>query len=212
MKLILLDDHQILIDGLTPLLASIGGVEVVATFTDSRKVLPFLEQNGGIDALISDLHIPHLSGIDLTLQLRKAFPQVKILLLTMADDAVHIREAIRAGVNGYLLKNATKDDFIKALDALQNGRRFYSQEVIEELAYMQDIPSLDAPVTLRHLTTREIEILKLIVSECSTTQIAEKLFVAVTTIETHRRNLMEKLGAKNVVGLVKYAIKHGLTD
>ena len=211
-RLILLDDHQILIDGLTPMLASIEGVVVVASFTDSRKVLQFLEQNVNIDILISDLHIPYLSGIDLTLQIRKFFPHVKVLLLTMADDGVHIREAIKAGVHGYLLKNATKDDFKNAFEALKNGRRFYSQEVVEELVHIQDSHDSVVQDVIKHLTLREIEILKLVAEEYSTTQIADKLFVAVATIETHRRNLMEKLGAKNVVGLVKYAIKHGLVD
>jgi DNA-binding NarL/FixJ family response regulator len=213
LKLVLIDDHQILIDGLKSMLNSIENISVVATFTDSRKIIPFLEENSDIDIVITDLHIPHLTGIDLTLQIRRVFPNIKVLLLTMADEAVHIREAMKVGVHGYILKNATKDDFKKAFEKLSDGKRFYSQEVIEELAHTPtDDLNQTFPEAIQHLTMRELEILKLVAAEQSTAQIAEQLCVSVPTVETHRRNLMQKLNAKNVVGLIKYAMKHGLVD
>ncbi|QHW00239.1 response regulator [Spirosoma endbachense] len=209
-KLLLVDDHQIILDGLRFLFSSIENVEVTATFTDSRQILPYL-QTHPVDILVADLHMPHLTGIDLTLQVRPLFPELKILLLTMAEDAAHIREAVRAGVHGYVLKKANKADLEKALMYVLAGQRFYSDEVINELAQAPtDNLNLMTPATIQHLTGREVEILKLISEEQSTAEIADKLCISVPTVETHRRNLMIKLNAKNVVGLVKYALKHGL--
>ncbi len=209
-KLILVDDHQIILDGLRFLFSSISNVEVVATFTDSRQVMPFLEDHE-IQIVVADLHMPYLTGIDLTLKVRQLFPGVKILLLTMAEDAGHIREAVKAGVHGYVLKKTNKSDLEKAIQQLMMGRRYYSDDVIEELAHAptEDLNNT-APATIQHLTGREVEILKLISDENSTAEIADKLCISVPTVETHRRSLMMKLNAKNVVGLVKYAVRHGL--
>lgn len=209
-KLILVDDHQIILDGLRFLFSSIEQVEVVATFTDSRQVIPFL-QTHTIDIIVADLHMPHVTGIDLTLKVRQLFPELKILLLTMAEDAAHIREAVKAGVHGYVLKKTNKSDLEKAVRQLMLGKRFYSEDVIEELAHAPtDDHNNAAPSTIQHLTGREVEILKLISDENSTAEIADKLCISVPTVETHRRSLMNKLNAKNVVGLVKYAVRHGL--
>ena len=209
-KLILVDDHQIILDGLRFLFSSIEKVEVMATFTDSRQVVPFLQTNE-VDILVADLHMPHLTGIDLTLQARQLFPELKVLLLTMAEDAGHIREAVKAGVHGYVLKKTNKSDLEKAIKHLIMGNRYYSEDVIDELAHAPtDDLNNASPATIQHLTGREVEILKLIADEYSTAEIADQLCISVPTVETHRRSLMIKLNAKNVAGLVKYAVKHGL--
>lgn len=209
-KLILVDDHQIILDGLRFLFSSIEHVEVVATFTDSRQVIPFLQTNE-VDILVADLHMPYLTGIDLILQARQLFPELKVLLLTMAEDAGHIREAVKAGVHGYVLKKTNKSDLEKAIRYLMKGQRYYSEDVIEELAHAAtDDLNNTSPATIQHLTGREVEILKLIADEYSTVEIANQLCISVPTVETHRRSLMIKLNAKNVAGLVKYAVKHGL--
>ncbi|NBB19243.1 response regulator [Runella sp. CRIBMP] len=209
-KLLLVDDHQIILDGLRFLFSSLENVEVIATLTDSRQVVLFLEAHE-VDILVADLHMPHLTGIDLTLKARELFPDLKVLLLTMAEDAAHIREAIRAGVHGYVLKKTNKVDLEKAINHLMTGKRYYSQDVIDELAHARtDDHNNASPATIQHLTGREVEILKLISNENSTAEIADRLCISVPTVETHRRSLMTKLKAKNVAGLVKYAVKHGL--
>lgn len=211
-KILLIDDHQVLLDSLRLLFKSIDNVEVVGILNDSRQVAHFLDIQE-VDILISDLHIPYLSGIDLTLQLRKTHPALKILLLTMAEDAPHIREALRAGVHGYVLKKTGKDELEKAILKLMEGKKYYSEAVIEELAATADEDFNDArPETIEHLTTREIEVLKLITMEKSTSEIAETLFISISTVETHRAKLMKKLNVKSAIGMVKFAIKHGLVD
>ena len=209
-KILLIDDHQVLLDSLRLLFKSIENVEVTGVLNDSRKVTQFLD-NQDVDILVSDLHMPYMSGIDLTLQLRKSHPNVKILLLTMAEDALHIREALKAGVHGYILKKTGKDELEKAIEKLMSGKKYYSEAVIEELAATAEDDYNDArPETIEHLTTREIEILKLITLEKSTAEIAEMLFISISTVETHRANLMKKLNVKSAIGMVKFAIKHGL--
>jgi DNA-binding NarL/FixJ family response regulator len=131
----------------------------------------------------------------------------------MAEDAYHIREALRAGVHGYVLKRATKEELEKAVEKIMTGKKYYSEAVIDELASSPDDDYNNArPETIEHLTTRELEILKLITMEFSTSEIAEKLFISVATVETHRGNLMKKLCVKSAIGMAKFALKHGLVD
>lgn len=211
-KILLIDDHQVLLDSLRLLFNSIENVEVTGVLNDSRKVTQFLD-NQEVDILVSDLHMPYFSGIDLTLQLKKSNPNIKVLLLTMAEDAQHIREALRAGVHGYILKKTGKEELHKAILKLMDGKKYYSEAVIEELAATANEDYNDArPETIEHLTAREIEILKLITQEQSTAEIAEKLFISISTVETHRANLMKKLNVKSAIGMVKFAIKHGMVD
>lgn len=211
-SVLLVDDHQIVLDSLRMLFSSIEGIRVVGILTDSRRVFPFLEEHD-VDLVISDLHIPHLSGIDLTLQIKRSYPHVKILLLTMAEDSPTIREAMQAGINGYILKKSGRDELEKAIRAIMAGKRYYSDDVIDELTHTQAVDfGGHNPTDIQHLTSREIEVLKLIAQEYSTQQIAEKLFISVATVETHRRSLMQKLNVKSVVGMVKYAMNHKLVD
>lgn len=211
-RILLVDDHQIVLDSLKLLFSAIENTTIVGTLTDSRQVLSFLEANE-IDLIVSDLHIPNFSGIDLTLQVKDKFPHIKVVLLTMAEDGPTIRDAIKAGVNGYVLKKAGRDEIEKAIKAVMVGRKYFSEEVILELAANSETDLNDSrPETILHLTGREIEILRLVAEEFSTNEIAEKVFISVSTVETHRANLMKKLNVKSVVGIVKFAIKHRLVD
>lgn len=209
-RLLIVDDHQIVLDSLRMLFDTIENISVLMTFTDSRNVLAYLE-NHDVDIVISDLHMPHLSGIDLTLVLRARFPNLKILLLTMAEDATHIREAIKAGINGYILKKSGREELEKAIYTLMTGRKYYSEAVIEELSFSATDDLNDSqPNTILHLTSREIEVIKLIANEFSSNEIAKVLCISMPTVESHRRNLMQKLNVKSIAGVVKYAMRHGL--
>jgi DNA-binding NarL/FixJ family response regulator len=209
-KVILVDDHKIVLDSLTMLLGAIEGIEVLASFENPNAVIPFLENNE-VDIIITDCNMPTLSGIDLTYKIRATQPKIKILLLTMAEDAGHIRDAIKAGVNGYILKKTGKEELQKAISKILEGKKYYSEAVIDELAATAGDDLNDAqPETIEHLTAREIEILKLISREKSTAEIAEELFISVSTVETHRANLMKKLSVKSAIGMVKFAMKHQL--
>ncbi|WP_375443391.1 response regulator [uncultured Fibrella sp.] len=207
-RLLLVDDHQLILDSLQLLFASISGVEVVGVMNDSRRV-PELVTKLAVDLLVCDLHMPHLSGTDLTLQLRQSHPHLKVLLLTMAEEAATIREAVRVGCAGYVLKRAGREELEKAINMLRRGQRYFSPDIIDQLTYLQTDTSTEHTL-LSALTKREVDVLRLIANEHPTHQIAEKLYISVPTVETHRRHLMQKLGVKSVVGMVKFAMKHGL--
>jgi DNA-binding NarL/FixJ family response regulator len=212
MRILVAEDHRILLDSLAMLLASIEGVEVISKYTNGRQVLTALELDPDIDLVVSDLQMPVMNGIELTLQLRQQYPHVKICLLTVADQPDAIKEAIRAGADGYVLKSAERSELETALNTISKGTKFYSEQVMLLLAKdttVEFTPDLDKPQKIT-LTKRELDVLKLIAQEFSGTQIAEKLFIGPTTVETHRKHLMQKLGVQSTIGLVKYAIKYQL--
>lgn len=212
MRILVAEDHRILLDSLALLLATIEGIEVISKHTNGRQVLTALEIDPDIDLIVSDLQMPVMGGIELTLQLRQHFPHVRICLLTVADEPNAIKEAIRAGADGYVLKSAEREELEMALTMISKGGKFYSEQVLRLLASEPGIDfslNIDKPTTIT-LTRRELDVLRLITQEYSGTEIAEKLFIAPSTVETHRKHLMQKLGVQTTVGLVKYAIKFQL--
>lgn len=209
-RLLLADDHRIFSDSLSLLLAGLEGVEVVGQVYDGKQVLAFLE-DFPVDIVLSDLHMPYMNGVELILQMRYRFPAVRVLVLTMAEDRAHIREALQAGAAGYLLKSVGKDELIKALFTIATGQPYISDRALQEL-YRQPEPADEVANLWAALTNREIDVIKLITQEHNSNQIAEKLFISLNTVETHRKNLFRKLNVKNSLGLIKFALKHGLTD
>lgn len=210
-RVVLIDDHQIVLDSLSWLLASFDQIEVVGKFTDGNEALKFY-QDQGADLLITDLRMPIMNGIDLCAAARKINSEAKVLMLTMIEDAKEIRAAVKVGVNGYVLKVADAAELFLAIRTVLTGKRYYSDEVVIELALEKDENTTTKPGTFAKLTLRELEILRLVGKEMSTNEIADKLFISVPTVETHRRNLMQKIGAKSVVGLVLFAVKYDLLD
>ena len=161
--------------------------------------------------VLTDMNMPVMNGIDLTLQIRQRFPAVKVLMLTVSEDVAVIRAAFQAGISGYVMKKAGKADLQKALKTIKNGQKYFSDSVIFELMN-PDLPKFKEEILQQttSLTDREIAIIKLISQELSTAEIAEKLFISNGTVETHRHNILRKLDVKNSIGVIKYALKHGL--
>lgn len=211
-KVLLVDDHQIVLDSLSMLLSTCDEVQIVGNATSGARALTILELKEA-DILITDQRMPGMSGTDLCLQVRRRFPKVRIMMLSMAEDAAQIKEAIKAGVMGYVLKKADAAELIRAIRIVADGKKYFSEEVILELASAAG-ENLDdgRPETISRLTSREMEVLCLIAKEFSTNEIAEKLFISVPTVETHRRNLFQKLEVKSAVGVALYAIRHNLID
>jgi DNA-binding NarL/FixJ family response regulator len=165
--------------------------------------------------LITDYQMPQMSGIELTLQLRQKYPSVKVLMLSVSEEAEMIREAFQAGVWGYMMKRAGKAELQKAILTIANGQRYFSESVVFELMRLgltDNIPKEEIFTEFNQITEREIDIIRLIANELSSVEIAEKLFIAPKTVETHRHNILRKLGVKNTVGIIKYAIKNGIVD
>jgi DNA-binding NarL/FixJ family response regulator len=161
--------------------------------------------------VLSDLQMPKMNGIELTTQIHLHFPEVRVLILTIDDEPHKIRQAIAAGASGYLLKDTDRAELEEAIRKLYQKLPYYSEKVLKIITSNHNDNKL-INSELFQISSREIEVLKLIAMEYSTNEIADKLFVSVNTIESHRKSLMKKLDVKNVVGLIKFAMRHKLVD
>ncbi len=211
-KMLLVDDHEIVRDGLKTLIESQHGVDIVA---EAENGLAALEacKNHEIDLIIMDINMPEKDGIQATRSIKEQFPDIKILALTMSDNDVHIRKMIEAGASGYILKNAGREELKKSIEALMNDQHYFSdtatQSVMMELVRNKGKTKSGALV---QITERELEVLEFIVKEHTNQEIAEKLFISVRTVDAHRRNLLQKTGARNTAGLVRYALENKLFE
>jgi DNA-binding NarL/FixJ family response regulator len=155
-----------------------------------------------------------MNGIEATEQIKKEQPDVKILALTMLSEDQHIKKMIKAGASGYILKSSGKEELIKAINTIMDGKHYFSddatQAILQEL--VQPTVSKSREPNEVNITDRELEVLKLIVNEFTNQEIAEQLYVSVRTVDAHRRNLLQKTGAKNTAGLVKYALRNNLFE
>jgi DNA-binding NarL/FixJ family response regulator len=209
-KMLLVDDHEIVRDGLKTLMESQHGVDIVAEAENGLEALESCKKNE-IDIIVMDVNMPEMDGIQATKAIKEKYPNIKILALTMSDNDVHIRKMIEAGASGYILKNAGRDELKKAFEALMNDQHYFSdsatQSVMMELVRNKGKSSAGSDV---QITDRELEILGLIIKEHTNQEIAEKLFISVRTVDAHRRNLLQKTGARNTAGLVRYALENNL--
>lgn len=206
-RVLLVDDHQIILDSLRLLFELMEGIEVVATLNDSRKVMEVLNEKE-IDVLVTDLTMPYMDGIQLSFRVKEKYPDLNILMLTVNDQGDRIQDAFKAGISGYVMKKAGRDELEKAIRLVASGQMHFSQEVMKTLLTAKDEDTQATRV--KHLTKRELEIIQLIVQELSSAEIAKKLFISLGTVETHRHNIFKKLDVKNSIGVVKFALKYNL--
>ncbi len=205
--LALVDDHQIVIDGLLSLLKGHEHFRLVFATTDPTEVLSKLGETP-VDILLTDVMMPGLAGNELAKKVREKFPAIRILALSMSGQGDLVNEMINdADISGYVLKNVGKQELIKALEKIAGGGIYFSEEVITELQRSSERKKQKEDA---HLTDREIEIIRLIEKEYNNKQIAEELFISERTVETHRKNIFRKTSTNSVIGLVKYAYEHKL--
>lgn len=205
MNVLIVDDHAIVTDGLRALLSGVDRFNVKAEASNGQEALEIL-RHLKVDVVLLDIDMPALNGIETAKAILRDHPQVKIIMLTMHDEREMIRLLLDMGVHGYLLKNSSRDELIQAIDDVLLDRSFISEQAGRILLQPEQKPSL--PVDL---TEREIEIVRLIAEGLSNKEIGEKLFISHRTVDTHRTNLMTKLGVHNVAGIVRFAILNGLT-
>ncbi len=213
-KILLADDHQMFLDGLCALLSQIVYVEIVATVNNGAQLLEKLKTIKG-DLVIADLHMPVIDGLEATKMIREHYPSVKVLGLTMDNELETIQAMLEAGASGYILKNTGKAELELAILQVMKGENYLSQSISAQLAqslFQKKKAVPEETSELEMLTERETEILKMIALENSNVEIAEKLFISPKTVETHRKNLMKKIGVRNSLGIYKFALKHKLID
>ncbi len=203
----IVDDHQIVIDGLKSLLHGHDGFEVLIECTRPLQMLQLLEKKP-IDILLTDVMMPGMNGAELSKAVHLKFPNIKILALSMSGQGDLVNQMINdADISGYVLKNIGKQELLKALEKISAGGIYFSEEVLQEMTRDSEMKKENVEA---HLTSREIEIIRLIEKELSNKQIAEKLFLSERTVETHRKNIFRKTNTASVIGLVKYAYEHKL--
>jgi len=212
-KVFVTDDHELYLEGLCLLLKKQEGIEVVGsclTAADLLKDLSTLQ----IDILLLDVHLPDMEEEELLKKIRQIKPDLKVLYLTMMRGTRYIHKLMKYGLQGYLLKNAGIEELKSAIQTVASGGTYYSKEIniMDVNNDFRNTITIDDKQVDEILSKREIEILKLICKEYSNAEIADKLFLSISTVETHRKNLISKLGVNNTVGLVKFAIKNKLID
>ncbi len=208
-KLLLVDDHHMFLESMCLLLNTIENFELVATATNGAEVLQLL-QSYPVDVVLCDLQMPLMGGLELVPILREKYPFLKVLMLTMSDDVSNIRAAMNAGASGYLLKTANKSELEEAIWGIYAGESYFNHSLIDILSKADEAKLNEHKNNV--LSERELDVLKLIIAENSSTEIAKKLFISFNTVETHRKNIYKKLGINTALGLLKYAIKNGLID
>ena len=210
-NLIIADDHKMFIDGVLSILKDAQEFSVTTTAKNGAEVVKYLDINGVDDLhlLITDLTMPEMGGIELNKIVKEKYPDLKTLVVSMHIDGEMIDKLIRNNVDGYVPKNAEKEELLEAMRTIVKGDKYFSPEVKRAYTDAMFESKKTAEVSL---TEREKEVLKLIAEENTTQEIAEKLFLSKHTIESYRKNLISKLQVKNLAGLTKHAIKMGLLE
>jgi len=209
-SILLADDHQIVLDGLRLSLERDESLHVIGEVYDGGQVMQFLENTANVDLVILDINMPVLDGLQVAKRIKSEFYEVKVLVLTMYKTATYITNLIKIGVEGYVLKNCSADEFICAINTVMNGEMYYD-DALKDI-FMKSM--LEKPKGLQDvkLTPREKDVIHCLADELTSTEIAEKLSLSPYTVETHRKNIILKLHVKGTIGVIKYAIAQGLVD
>jgi len=210
-RVLITDDHAIVRTGLRTLLTADPSMELVGEASGGHEAIQLVEQTQP-DVLLLDLSMPDLDGIEVTRAVKSSFPQLRVLVLTIHEDQGLLREAIRAGASGYILKRAAESELISAIHVLMRGDMYVDPAMMRDLLSQTVPPSGGADAVVEQLTPRELEVLKYIVQGYTNRQIGEELSISVRTVEGHRANLSGKLGLHSRVDLVRYAREHGLIE
>lgn len=207
-KIVIADDHQMFIDGVRSLLKKETQLNFVHEALNGDDALSYIRKNE-VNLIITDISMPGMTGTELTKIIKKELPDIKVLVLTMFNDPAIINDILQSEAEGYILKNTGKQELLAAINKIMDDGTYYSNEVMSLMLKHNKKKNL-VTETKEELTVRELEILKLVCEEFTTADIAEKLFISPRTVETHRKNILEKTRSKTIVGLIKYAFENNL--
>lgn len=216
-RIVLVDDHQIIRDGLSNMLCEAGDIQLCGCAPDYSKAVELVRRSDP-DILITDLSLPGRSGIELIRKVREQFPSVRVLVLSMYVSDDYIFNALKAGASGYLPKqDTTKAELFKAIRTIYKGDQYFSDSIAQIISrsYSHSAKTATVPESVpdKHsLTAREREILRLFADGLSNQEIAEKLNISIRTVETHKTNIMQKYNFRSTVDMVKFAIRNNLSE
>ncbi len=214
-KILLVDDHPMIRHGIKALLEDVPEFEIIGEGNDGTDALEMYHPDK-VDLVIMDIKMPNMDGIEATTHIIEKYKDARVLALSMYDEQRFIVKMLQAGAMGYVLKNTGKKELEKAIRTILGGESYFSQEVssimMSQFMGNTSVKKYDPVKSNVALTKREAEIIRMIAEEFTNTQIAEKLGISPRTVDTHRRNLLQKLDVKNTAGLVKFAIQNDLLD
>jgi len=211
-RLMIVDDHSLIVEGIRSLLANSEGIEIVAECTNGKDAVEKAIQLVP-DVIFMDISMPGTSGIEACAGIKKQRPEINVIALSQHEDEVYVHHFLQAGGSGYMLKSSAREEFLAAIHCVLEGGRFFSSRLSAILISGHfdkrdaEIDPADHPV---HLTYREMEILRLVAEGLTNHQVSNRLHISLRTVETHRRNILQKLNLTNAVSLVKYAMRHGI--
>lgn len=213
-KILIADDHTMFVDGIESILKMEDDVKVVGRCYEGQGVIDFAT-NFSVDIVLLDVNLPDMSGIEVCKQLNEKFPNIKVLAISMFNEESYVSEILNNGAKGYILKNTGREELLKALHTIYDGSTYFSKEVTETI--MKGLINRRKATNkstneIPKISRREKEVLRLIAEEFTTNEIAEKLFISLKTVESHRSNLLAKLNARNSAGLVRISIENKLLD
>lgn len=203
-KIVIVDDHQLMIDGIVELLQNHGNHTIISTSTSTKNTLERLESMQ-VDIIISDVNMPEMKGTEFIKKAKKMVPDVKVIAVSMHQEKHIVKDVLKAGADSYVLKHATQNELLEAIEKTNEGETFVSGAITKMLVDGVKYPSIE-----ELLSEREREIITLVVNEYTGKQIAEALFISEKTVETHKRNIFRKTNTTTLVGLTKFAIEHQL--
>ena len=213
--ILIADDHPLIAEGIKNTFENQPNFEVVKMVVNGVEVLDFLSKNK-VDVVLLDVNMPEMDGIECAKQILKNYSSTKIAILSMHQEKSVIQNLMQIGVNGYMLKTIPSDELLVAIQSIYNGKTYFNADVTKALL-SDDVSSTLNPLPKQsplvdQLTTREIEIIKLIAQGNTNTQIGEQLYISPRTVDTHRTNLMKKLDINNMASLIRFAFQNGLTN
>jgi len=213
-KILIADDHSMFADGIASILMDQADLEVVGKCNDGISVMPFLDKNK-VDIILLDVNLPGKDGIEVCKEIVKSHPSVKVLAISMFNQESYVSEILKNGAKGYILKNTGREELLRAIDSIKRDETFFSKEVTETIMrglMKERKASSGNQKMIPKITRREKEVLKLIIQEHTTQEIANLLFISLKTVESHRSSLLAKLNVRNTAGLVRMAIENKLVS
>ncbi|MBU3027916.1 response regulator transcription factor [Zobellia galactanivorans] len=208
-RTLLVDDHPVFLDGLTSILKDCDEIEILNTVTSAEEALQYLE-NESLGLVITDINLPGMNGIELIKKIKEINPNLPVLVLSMFLGRELVKEILSVETEGYLSKKINKVELFDAVKKIIHGGTYYSNEITSVMMDLISKKKSDRTLLKHELTHREREILQLICQEYSSKEIASKLFISVTTVDSHRRSMFKKTGAKSVIRLIRYAVENNL--